>query len=158
NHRAAVDGELRKRFDHWIGKPLLREVMSSDPLAVVATHFFPMPKLIWARQSGLLAAPLVEVVTDYAAHAVWAEPGADAYCAPHGRACLDLVRHGVSADRVFATGIPVRAAFGYAPPARRDGSLRVLVTSGGFGVGPVTRVLRSFAGVPGVSLTVVCGQ
>jgi hypothetical protein len=30
--------------------------------------------------------------------------------------------------------------------------------SGGFGVGPVARVLRSFAGAPNVSLTVVCGN
>src|SRR6185295_1844839 len=92
---------------------------------------------------------------------VWAEPGADAYCAPHGRACDDLVSHGVSPDFVYATGIPVRSAFADAPPVRRPARgapLRVLVTSGGFGVGPVTRVLRSFAGVPNVSLTVVCGQ
>jgi processive 1,2-diacylglycerol beta-glucosyltransferase len=161
NHRSAVDGELRKRFDHWIGKPLLREVLSSDPLAVVATHFFPMGKLGWARRNGMLAAPLVEVITDYAAHAVWAEPGADAYCAPDGRACRDLIEHGVSPGLVFATGIPVRSAFADAPPVQcpnDGGPLRVLVTSGGFGVGPVTRVLRSFAGVPDVALTVVCGH
>jgi processive 1,2-diacylglycerol beta-glucosyltransferase len=161
NHRSAVDGELRKRFDHWIGRPLLNEVLSSDPLAVVATHFFPMFKLVWARRRGSLRAPLVEVITDYAAHAVWAEPGADAYCAPHGRACDDLVEHGLSPDLVFATGIPIRASFADAPPIRRPANgapLRVLVTSGGFGVGPVTRVLRSFAAVPNVVLTVVCGQ
>jgi len=161
NHRSAVDGELRKRFDEWIGKPLLDEVLSSEPLAVIATHFFPMGRLVWARQRGRLEEPLVEVITDYAAHAVWAEPGADAYCAPHGRACEDLVSHGVSPDFVFATGIPVRSAFAAAPPVRGPASgapLRVLVTSGGFGVGPVPRVLRSFAGVPNVKLTVVCGQ
>jgi processive 1,2-diacylglycerol beta-glucosyltransferase len=160
NHRSAVDGELRKRFDHWIGKPLMREVVASDPLAVVTTHFFPMFKLVWARKTGLLRAPLVEVVTDYAAHAVWAEPGADAYCAPSGKACRDLVEHGVSPDLVFATGIPVRSAFADAPPvASTPGDpLRVLVTSGGFGVGPVLRVLKSFVGVPNVSLTFVCGQ
>jgi processive 1,2-diacylglycerol beta-glucosyltransferase len=160
NHRKAVDGELRRRFDHWIGKPLLGEIISSDPLAVVTTHFFPMLKLAWARKSGLLRAPLVEVVTDYAAHAVWAEPGADAYCAPSGKACSDLVAHGVSPDLVFATGIPVRSAFADAPrvAATAGAPLRVLVTSGGFGVGPVIRVLKSFGGVTNVSLTVVCGQ
>jgi processive 1,2-diacylglycerol beta-glucosyltransferase len=161
NHRSAVDGELLRRFDGWLGGPLLEEIVSSDPLAVVTTHFFPMGRLVRARRKGQLTAPLVEVITDYAAHAVWAEPGADAYCAPHGRACDDLVAHGVSPDLVFATGIPVRSAFAAAPPVRRPergAPLRVLVTSGGFGVGPVTRVLRSFAGVPNVSLTVVCGQ
>ena len=32
------------------------------------------------------------------------------------------------------------------------------MTSGGFGVGPISRVLRGFAGVPRVHLTVVCGD
>jgi processive 1,2-diacylglycerol beta-glucosyltransferase len=62
---------------------------------------------------------------------------------------------------VVPTGIPVRAAFAAIPPARlrEPGEpLRVLITSGGFGVGPVLRVLRSFAGVRAVELTVVCGQ
>jgi processive 1,2-diacylglycerol beta-glucosyltransferase len=161
NHRSAVEGELRERFDEWIGKPLVDEILASDPLAVVATHFLPIGRLVRARQRGMLRAPIVEVITDYAAHAVWAEPGADAYCAPHGRACEDLVSHGVSPALVFATGIPVRSAFASAPPIRRPVPgvpLRVLITSGGFGVGPVTRVLRSLAGVRDVSLTVVCGQ
>jgi processive 1,2-diacylglycerol beta-glucosyltransferase len=161
NRREAVDGgELRKRFDDWIGRPLLREVLSRRPRAVVTTHFFPMGELGAARRAGRLRAPLVEVITDYAAHAVWAEPGADAYCAPHGRACRDLIRHGVPSQRVFATGIPVRSGFGDAPAidVRPGAPLRVLVTSGGFGVGPVTRVLRSLATVPNVLVTVVCGD
>src|SRR5262249_19141066 len=157
NRRSAVDGQLRRRFDRWIGRPLLNEILSSDPLAVIATHFFPMGRLVWARNTAKLRAPLVEGITDYASHAVRAEPGAEPYCAPHGRACADLVAHGISPDLVVATGIPVRSAFAEAPPVRRslarlsgDAPLRVLVTSGGFGVGPVTRVLRSFAAVPKV--------
>jgi processive 1,2-diacylglycerol beta-glucosyltransferase len=158
NHRSAVDGELRKRFDHWLGTPLLENVMAGTPIAVVTTHFFPMFKLGWARRRGLLEAPLIEVITDYATHAVWAEPGADAYCAPHGRACDDLVRHGISSDLIVPTGIPIRLAFGAIPAIDPGKRLRVLVTSGGFGVGPVSRVLRSLAPLPNVAVTVVCGQ
>ena len=40
----------------------------------------------------------------------------------------------------------------------RGEPLRVLVTSGGFGVGPIAKVVRSFAGIGGVELTVVCGR
>ncbi len=42
-------------------------------------------------------------------------------------------------------------------PARGE-ALRVLVTSGGFGVGPIGDIVRSFAGIDGVELTVVCGR
>src|SRR5262249_40520434 len=85
NHRSAFEGPFRRRFDDWIAKDLLAEVIGSDPVAVIATHFFPMGALGRARLETRLQAPLVEVVTDYAAHAVWAEPGGDVYCAPPGR-------------------------------------------------------------------------
>jgi processive 1,2-diacylglycerol beta-glucosyltransferase len=34
----------------------------------------------------------------------------------------------------------------------------VLVTSGGFSVGPIQSIVRSFAGIAGVHLTIVCGR
>src|SRR4051794_29210692 len=168
NRRGAVDGELRHFFDRWLGKELVRAVAAMDPCAVVATHFFPLAILSSARRPSSRAPllrtrrvgpPLIGVVTDYAAHAVWAEPGLDGYCAA-AHAVDDLVRHGVPRARIQATGIPVRAAFGRAPAVHvaRGQKLRVLVTSGGFGVGPVARVLKSFAGRCDVELTIVCGQ
>jgi processive 1,2-diacylglycerol beta-glucosyltransferase len=64
----------------------------------------------------------------------------------------ELVPRERAADRERVDAIePVRAP-------RAGEALRVLVTSGGFGVGPMERVVRSFAGVPDVTLTVVCGR
>src|SRR5690606_9123806 len=64
-----------------------------------------------------------------------------------------------SSDRIVTTGIPVRAAFERVPALSLAGTrtLRVLVTSGGFGAAPMTRIVQSFAGVAHVELTVVCG-
>jgi processive 1,2-diacylglycerol beta-glucosyltransferase len=160
-----VDG-VRGAFDRAVGAPLLRHLARERPLAIIATHFFPLEILGHARRRGLLDAPLVGVVTDYAAHAFWAEPGVDRFCAPAGRAARDLVRHGVSADAVVATGIPIRRGFGaiaplVLPAAEGGGPLEVLVTSGGFGVGPMAEVVRGFAGVANagrVRLTIVCGD
>jgi processive 1,2-diacylglycerol beta-glucosyltransferase len=36
--------------------------------------------------------------------------------------------------------------------------LRVLVTSGGFGVGPIEKVVASFAGIEAIGRVVVCGR
>jgi len=161
NQRHALVDGVRGAFDRAVGRPLLRHVLRERPLAVVATHFFPMEILGHARRRGLLPAPLVGVVTDYAAHAFWAEPGVDRFCTAGGRAARDLARHGVSPDAIVATGIPIRSGFGSIPALElpADGApLQVLVTSGGFGVGPMASVLRGFAGVAGVRLTVVCGD
>jgi processive 1,2-diacylglycerol beta-glucosyltransferase len=161
NQRHAVVDGVRGAFDRAVGARLLRRAAHERPLAIVATHFFPLEILGHARQSGALTVPVVGVVTDYAAHAFWAEPGVDRFCTPAGRAARDLVRHGVSPDAIVATGIPVGSAFGavslFAPPAP-GAPVEVLITSGGFGVGPMAEILRSFAGIPGARLTVVCGD
>jgi processive 1,2-diacylglycerol beta-glucosyltransferase len=128
---------------------------------VVATHHLPLVVLGRERTRGRLEAPLVGVVTDYTSHAHWAEEGVDAFCVGCPRARNELLVQGVARERIAMTGIPVRAAFERIPPAvtpAPGAPLRVLITSGGFGVGPVLRVVRSFLGVPRVELTVVCGS
>ncbi len=159
--RAPIADGLRCGFDRALGVGVKRFVAARSPTAVVATHFFPMEVLGHERLRGRLRVPIVGVVTDHRAHAFWAERGIDRFCTPAGRPPRDLVRHGISPAAIVATGIPVRAAFGAIPALvvpRSGEPLRVLVTSGGFGIGPVTEVVRSFAGLSGVELVVVCGD
>src|SRR5256885_619447 len=80
----------------------------------------------------------------------------DAFAVPYGNATSELASHGVDRARIFRTGIPVRSAFERIAPVRMSRRLRVLVTSGGFGVGPMTRIVRSLA-AEDLDLTVVCG-
>ena len=78
---------------------------------------------------------------------------------PFGGARKELIDHGAPRLSVIETGIPVAASFGRTPPlGRLPRTLRVLITSGGFGHGPMVRIVRSFASVPDVELTVVCGN
>ena len=157
DRRHPVADRVRRRLDRTLGAALVRHVRARRPDVVIATHFYPLSVLGAARLSGALAAPLVGVVTDFVAHAWWAEPGVDRYCTAPGSAALDLARHGVPPATIHATGIPVREAFGRIAPCTSGDQLRVLLTSGGFGVGPLVTALRSFRGVDNVHLTVVCG-
>lgn len=129
------------------------------PDAIVSTHHLPLVVLAPERQSGALRVPLVNVVTDYIAHAFWAEPGVDLHCVPSMRVANDLVRHGVPRESIALTGIPVREAFEAIPEVSPSNlrPLNVLMTSGGFGVGPLRRMVRSFEGIANVRLTVICG-
>lgn len=161
NHRDGTLEPVRRGIDHVAWAGLVKRVVALAPRAVVATHHLPLLVLGRARRKGLLECPLVGVVTDYGTHAVWAEKGVDALCVPGAGALRDALGHGFAPSRLHVTGIPVRAEFEAIPalagPARGE-PLRVLVTSGGFGVGPIRAIVRSFAGVEGVELTVVCGR
>jgi processive 1,2-diacylglycerol beta-glucosyltransferase len=158
NRRGGTFEPLRLTWDRIVFSALLREVERSAPRAIVATHHLPLVVLGRARRKALLAAPVTGVVTDYTAHAVWAERGVDRFCVASRLPEEELVSHGVAAARIVRTGIPVREAFEALPAPRSAGPMRVLCTSGGFGVGPLADVVRSFAGVPDVELTVVCGK
>ncbi len=151
---------LRLTVDRVLFRPLRDRVRAIQPRAIVCTHHLPLVVLGRERRKGRLSVPVTGVITDYAAHACWAERGVDRFCVPSLHAYGDLVRHRVDPSRIATTGIPVRAAFERIAPIRapmRGEKLRVLVTSGGFGVGPIEQIVRSFAGHGEVDLTVVCG-
>ncbi len=161
NRRGGAFEPLRRGFDHVALAPLVAKVLALQPRAVIATHHLPLVVLGRARRSGRLQAPLVGVVTDYTSHAVWAERGVDAFAVPCALAQTELEGHGVERTRIAITGIPVRRAFHAIADVTRPAAgepLRVLVTSGGFGVGPMRQIVRALAGVPDVTLTVVCGK
>ncbi len=161
NRRDGALEPVRRGIDHVAWGGLVRHVIDLRPRAVIATHHLPLIVLARARRRGRLLAPLVGVVTDYGAHAVWVEDGADALCVPGGGALRDLVMHGFDPARTHVTGIPVRGAFHRIADVRdpRPGEpVRVLVTSGGFSVGPIEAIVRSFAGIADVELTIVCGR
>ena len=158
NRRGDALEPLRLGLDNLVFGGLADHVRSLAPRAIVATHHLPLVVLGRARRKGTLDAPLLGVVTDYTAHACWAERGVDAWAVPLGGAREELAGHGVSPERIFETGIPVRSAFTrIAALTSLPKTLRVLVTSGGFGHGPMTHIVRSFVDVPDVELTVVCG-
>ena len=159
NHRGVLD-PLRLRWDSVIFRGLRARITELAPKAIVATHHLPLVVLGRERRKGRIDAPVIGVVTDYIAHTCWAERGVDAWAVPTADTRAEMIAHGAEPSSVIVTGIPVRKAFEQIAPVlpRRDGKLGVLVTSGGFGVGPMRRIVESFRGVRGVELTVVCGN
>lgn len=152
---------LRRAVDRYLYGAIRETVDAFRPRVVVATHHLPLVVLGDERAQGRLPCPLVGVVTDYTGHVVWAEEGVDGLCVPCPRAYQELTAHGHASAKLWQTGIPVREGFSLVPNVRdpRDQeAVRVLVTSGTFGVGPLRTVLSSFAGMKNVELTVICGM
>lgn len=158
NRHDATWDPIRHGIDRVVFGGLGRYVEELAPRVVVATHHLPLVVLGRERRKGRLGAPVVGVVTDYIAHRCWVERGVDMWTVPCASARRELVDHGVALERIALTGIPVRKSLESIPAVGEPQRLvRVLVTSGGFGVGPIARIVRSFAGVPNVALTIVCG-
>ena len=146
-----------------------RHVKQFKPDAVLCTHYEPLSVLgCLRREHPDWKAPLVvSVVTDFEAHALWMEGGVDLYCVAAEETKARLVARGAAAESVVATGIPIAAKFSTPPDAPavrktlglRDDLPTLLVLSGGFGMGPVGKILRELDKVAREFQTVVvCGR
>ena len=152
-----------------------RYVRQFKPDAVLCTHYAPLEVLGQVRARGAKRSrsddprtPLcVSVVTDFEAHALWMDAGVDLYCVAAEETKARLVARGAAAESVVATGIPIAAKFSAKADPRavrkaiglRDDLPTMLVLSGGFGMGPVGKILGELDKVPSEFQTlVVCGR
>jgi processive 1,2-diacylglycerol beta-glucosyltransferase len=129
-----------------------RLVKQFAPEVVLCTHYLPVELLGGLRKKWPGPPPLtVSVVTDFEAHALWMEPNVDLYCVAAEETRARLIARGAAPDRVLATGIPISAKFSAPidqPAVRKQYGLRddlpiLLVLSGGFGMGPVAKILAA---------------
>ena len=87
---------------------LLKFIERMDPDAIVCTQQFPLAAVSFLKQQGRLRKPLFVVVTDFMVHASWLAPNVDAYFVAHPQTGYVLEHRGVPADRIRATGIPIK--------------------------------------------------
>jgi processive 1,2-diacylglycerol beta-glucosyltransferase len=109
----------------------------------------------------------VSVITDFEAHALWMDADVDLYCVAAEETKARLIARGAVDAKAVATGIPISAKFAGKVDtlaARRTLGLRddlptLLVLSGGFGMGPVGKILAALDEVSQAFQTVVvCGR
>lgn len=145
-----------------------RFVKGFRPDVVLCTHYAPVEALGELRQQQKAKPPFVaSVVTDFEAHALWMDAGVDMYFVAAEETKARLVARGAAAASVVATGIPIALKFSTKPDTRavrkslglRDDLPVLLVLSGGFGMGPVGKILRELDRVAREFQTlVVCGR
>ena len=153
-------GRSRLRFTRFVSE--------FKPDAVLCTHYAPLDVLGAMRWKRRGPQPFVaSVVTDFEAHALWMDAGVDLYCVAAEETQARLVARGAAAENVLATGIPIAAKFAAKVDSRavrrtlglRDDLPTLLVLSGGFGMGPVGKILGELDKVAREFQTlVVCGR
>ncbi len=102
---------LAKFWDELNTAPLLRDIREHDPDLVIATHFLParLVSLLMAR--GQLNTILTIVTTDFDFQGLWLSSPVSRVFTAREETRQHLLRFGMPADRVSASGIPVRPEF-----------------------------------------------
>lgn len=161
--------KLRRSISKYRTHKFVSHLKRFDPEVVLCTHYMPLEIMGQLKDDPKLEfRPLVvSVVTDFEAHALWMEPSVDLYCVAAEETKARLVARGVEAGAVVATGIPIAAKFSATidrAGVRKRMGLRddlpvLLVLSGGFGMGPVAKILGELNKVTTpVQIVVVCGR
>ena len=99
---------VMSRLTQLLSRNLVRQVRRRAPEIIIHTHFLP-PAIVRAERYDI---PEVVVVTDYAAHNLWLQPGIKRYFVATHEVAAHLRAVGVGAERVCVSGIPISPRFG----------------------------------------------
>jgi processive 1,2-diacylglycerol beta-glucosyltransferase len=154
----------------WLLRRALRpfEKLVSDyrPDAILATQITASEAASSLRVRGLYHGATATIVTDFDANPVWRAPGIDCFFVPDEAVRDGLIGRGIAADRLEATGVPIRADFEQdfdVPALKERHGLRphvpvVLLMGGSLGLGGMEKAVRELlaTGRP-LDLVVVAG-
>lgn len=148
------------------GRRLARALVAAAPDDIVVTHCLGGELVSRLLRQGRLRSRLWVVENDFSYHSWWRHPGVAGYFVPSREAAAGLVRHGVPADRVHLSGIPVRPGFAH-PPSRAAAAtglgldpdrFTVTLISGGGAIGDLDNLAGTLLGHDsGLQLVVLAG-
>lgn len=166
-----LKGPGRRWMNRCLGRRFMTWLTTVRPDVLVNTHFLPPDIVSPRRRRALPGLQVWSLVTDYWPHVWWKAPGVDRYFAGLEETQTELIARGVDPRRITVSGLPVDRQFSivrdraplittYQLEAQR---LTLLVTSGGYGIGPVERLCRSLidgarAAQDRVQLVIVAGE
>ena len=140
----------RLALDRLNTGPMIGLLKRVQPDLCVATHFLPAEIIAWLIAKKKLRAHNAIVVTDYDVHAMWLCRTVDRYFVAIEESLQYLAHIGVPREKICVKGIPIDPVFAVPLPraeARRHLGLDpdtavVLVSAGGYGVGPIEQLVK----------------
>lgn len=158
---------LRLEFDKLSMGPIIKMLKEQQPDLLLCTHFLPAEIISWLRSKGEVRSRLGVIVTDFDVHAMWLTQNYDKYYVALDETKVHLEALGMPDHKVLVTGIPIDPLFAETKDKRdmrRKHGLdpdctTILVSAGGFGVGPIEHLVTSLLRMKSkVQVVAVCGR
>jgi processive 1,2-diacylglycerol beta-glucosyltransferase len=157
----------RLAFDKLNTRPFVRMLESYQPDIVVCTHFLPAEIISWLRDKKRINTRQVIVVTDFDLHAFWLCHNFEHYFVAIEETKVHLEQLGVSSDKITISGIPIDPVIAEHKDKGKMCQLHnlkpdlptILVSAGGFGMGPVEKLIQSLINMQKkAQIVVICGK
>jgi len=158
---------VRAAFDRLNANPFIRYLRRYQPDVAVCTHFLPSGIISSLKGEGKVKVLNTVVVTDFDVHAMWLCRHVEQYFVALEETKVHLKALGVPHSLVTVSGIPIDPVF--AEPKDKwamrkkhgldQDRFTILVSAGGFGVGPVGHLMQALARLSHPAQVVaVCGR
>jgi processive 1,2-diacylglycerol beta-glucosyltransferase len=148
-------------------KPFMKMLEEENPTVAICTHFLPAEIISNLKDEGKVSFPQGIVVTDLDVHAMWLCRTYEHYFVAMEETRVHLTELGVPEKKVTVSGIPIDPIFSREldkKAARKELGLdpektTILMSAGGFGVGPVEAMVSGLAKLKhSVQVVAVCGK
>lgn len=103
--------KLLLSVNNLVSKRLLPLLDDFEPDVIIATHPFAAEMISKLKSLQKIDIPLICVITDYAPHLTWINPGIDAYVVANSDMIEPMVQMGADKNDIFNFGIPVDKEF-----------------------------------------------
>jgi processive 1,2-diacylglycerol beta-glucosyltransferase len=159
--------QRRLILDKLNTRPFVKFLHEFAPDMIVCTHFLPAEIVSWLKAERRLTCPQAIVVTDLDVHAMWLCRNYEHYFVSLEETREHLMKLGVPAGKVTVSGIPIDPVFAQKKnqrEMRRKHGLQldvttILLSAGGFGVGPVEHLLQALLEMKHhAQVVAVCGR
>jgi processive 1,2-diacylglycerol beta-glucosyltransferase len=158
---------IRLAFDRLNANPFIRYLKRYQPDVAVCTHFLPSGIISSLKAEDKVNVLNTVVVTDFDVHAMWLCPHLEQYFVALDETKVHLNALGVPESLISVSGIPIDPLFADSKSKREmrrkhglhQDRFTILVSAGGFGVGPVGHLTQALARLSHQAQVVaVCGR
>jgi len=157
----------RLAFEKLNTRPFVRMLEEYQPDIVVCTHFLPAEIISWLKGKKRINTRQVIVITDFDLHAFWLCHHFEHYFVAIEETKVHLEQLGVGSDKITVSGIPIDPVFAEHKDKKKMRRLHnlepelptILVSAGGFGVGPIEKLTQSLMKMhKKAQIVVICGK
>ena len=141
----------RLALDKLNTRPFIKMLKEYQPDITVCTHFLPAEIISWLKAKERISCRQSIVVTDFDVHAMWLCRHYENYFVALDETRLHLAKLGIPEEKITVSGIPIDPAFARQKDRRqmrdkhglKQDVTTILLSAGGFGVGPVEHIVKS---------------
>lgn len=141
----------RLALDKLNTRPFVKMLREYQPEITVCTHFLPAEIISWLKAKEHISCRQAIVVTDFDVHAMWLCHHYEHYFVALDETRLHLEKLGIPPAKITVAGIPIDPVFARQKNQRemrdkhglRQDVTTILLSAGGFGVGPMENILHS---------------